>query len=386
MKDFIFHSPTKIIFGKGRIAEIGRELRKDGIRKVLMVYGMGSIKRNGVYEATISSLKKNGIEFVELSGIKPNPLLSRVKEGIDAVKKEGCEAVLAVGGGSVIDSAKGIAAGALYGGDVWDYYCGKSPDTALPVYVILTISATGSEMNGNSVLTKDDTLEKKGMHSPAVQPRVSIIDPSVQATLPKEQTVYGAIDAITHVAEYYFNGSKELRFQDRFCEALIKTIIESTEILIEREDYNARAELAWSATLALNGMTGVGRGRGDWSSHQIEHSLSALYDIPHGAGLAIILPAWLEYTMDVNEDKIMQLGERVFGKRESADKVVDEIRGMYGRWGAPVYLQDAGIPLQDIEKIAGNGSIAYPLGSAKRLEKADVMEILRLAGRKETEG
>ncbi len=381
MKDFIFHSPTKIIFGRGRNREIGRELAKDGISRVLMVYGMGSIKRNGVYDEVTGSLKESGIEFRELSGIKPNPVLSKVYEGIKMGKEMDAQAVLGVGGGSVIDSAKAIAAGIPYDGDVWDFYSGKNPEKSLPIYAILTISATGSEMNGNSVITKEETMEKRGMHGGVIStPRVSIIDPSVQFSLPKEQTVYGAIDAITHVAEFYFNGSKELNFPDRLCESLIRTIMDSVDILLKNpEDYHARAELAWSATMALNGMTAVGRGRGDWASHQIEHALSALYDIAHGAGLAIVLPAWLEYTMDVNEDKIIQLGERVFGVKERAPKVIEMLRETYRKWGAPVYLSDAGIPASDIEKIAENKSIRYPTGYAKKLYKEDVVEILRIA-------
>ncbi len=213
-------------------------------------------------------------------------------------------------------------------------------------------------------------------------PRISIIDPSVQFSLPREQTVYGAIDAITHVAEYYFNGSKELNFPDRLCESLIRTIIGSTRILIENpEDYDARAELAWSATMALNGTTAVGRGRGDWSSHQIEHALSAIYDIAHGAGLSIILPAWLEYTKDANGDKIVQMGERVFGIKGGPEETIEELRNIYAAWGAPVYLEDGGIPPKDAEKIAENGSIDYPLGSAKLLEKEDVIGILKLASK-----
>ncbi len=383
MKDFIFHSPTKIIFGRGKNAEIGEELARDGVKKVLMIYGKGSIKRNGVYEEVTSSLNDNGISFVELGGIKPNPVLSMVYEGIDLARAEGCEAVLGVGGGSVIDSAKAIAAGIPYKGDVWDFYSGKGPSEALPIYAILTLSATGSEMNGNSVITRDDSMEKKGMHGGAITtPKVSIIDPSVQFSLPKEQTVYGAIDAITHVAEYYFNGSKELNFPDRLCESLIRTIIESTDVLLENPtDYDARAELAWSATMALNGMTAVGRGRGDWSSHQIEHALSAIYYIAHGAGLAIILPAWLEYTKDVNGDKIVQIGERVLGIKGNPEETIEELINVYAAWGAPVYLEDAGIPPSDAEKIAENGSIGYPLGSAKTLEKEDVVGVLKLASK-----
>ncbi len=385
MKDFIYHSPTKIIFGRGRNRETGKELKADGIGKVLFIYGRGSIKRNGVYDDVVSSLKENGIEFIELSGIKPNPVLSKVYEGIEIGRNEQVQAILGVGGGSVIDSAKAIAAGIPYEGDVWDFYSGKNPERALPIYAILTISATGSEMNGNSVITKEETKEKRGMHGGVITtPKVSIIDPSVQFTLPKEQTVYGAIDAITHVAEFYFNGSKELNFPDRLCESLIRTIIDSVDILLKNpEDYDARAELAWSATMALNGMTAVGRGRGDWASHQIEHALSAIYDIAHGAGLAIILPAWLEYTKDVNGDKIVQLGERVFGMKGSPDDVIAKLRETYKSWGAPIYLGDAGIPKDDVERIANNPSIRYPTGYAKNLYKEDVIEILKIASGKD---
>ncbi len=380
MKDFVFHNPTKLIFGRWKIAEIGKDLKKDGMKKVLFVAGGGSIKRNGVYEQTVESLKNNGIEWVELWGITPNPRLSKVHEGIELAREQECDAVLAVGGGSVIDASKGIAAGIPYEGDVWDFYTGGPPSEVHPIYAILTISATGSEMNGNSVVTKDDTLEKKGMHgAPLTNPRTSIIDPSVQFSLPKEQTVYGAIDAITHVAEFYFNGSKELDFPDRLCESLIKTIIDSTDILLENpKDYDARAELAWSATMALNGMTAVGRGRGDWASHQIEHALSALYDIAHGAGLAIVLPAVLEYNMDIHRDKMEQFGERVFGVKEDAEQVLAKLRGLYRRWGAPVSLKDAGIPENDIRKIASNGSIGYPIGHPKKIVKEDVEKILAL--------
>ncbi len=381
MKDFKFHNPTKVIFGRGKISEIGKELKRDGIKKVLMVAGKGSIKRNGVYEQTIESLKNNGIKWVELWGIMPNPRLSKVYEGIDIAREDDCDAVLAVGGGSVIDAAKGIAAGIPYDGDVWDFYTGGPPSKVHPIYDILTISATGSEMNGNSVVTKDDTLEKKGMHgAPLTNPRASIIDPSVQFSLPKEQTAYGAIDAITHVAEFYFNGSKELNFPDRLCESLIRTIIDNTDVLLDNpEDYDARAELAWSATMALNGMTAVGRGRGDWASHQIEHALSAIYDIAHGAGLAIVLPAVLEFNRDIHRDKIEQFGERVFGAREDADMVLERLRNMYVEWGAPVRLSDVGIPEEDIPKIASNGSIGYPIGHPRKLSREDVEAILRLA-------
>ncbi len=383
MEDFTFYSPTKIIFGRGKIEKIGEELRNEKVKKVLMVYGIGSIKRNGAYEKIISSLKDSNVNFVEFPGVKPNPMLKKVREGITLARKERCDGILAVGGGSVIDTAKAIAAGVPYNGDVWDFYNGKSPETSLSVYTILTISGTGSEMNGNSVITNERTLEKKPMYSPFVQPKISIIDPEIQKSVPIKMSVYDAIDAMTHVFEYYFNGVKNLRFGDLLCESLIRTIMDSIEILINNpEDYDARAELAWCSTMALNGMTSVGRGRGDWASHRIEHALSALYDIPHGAGLAIIFPAWLEYTMDVNNDKIIQLGERVFQIKDEPIEIIEKLRNWYRKMGAPVYLEDADIPPEDIEKIAANGSITYPLGCAKTLNKEDVVEILKIASRR----
>ncbi len=381
MENFTFWNPTKVLFGKGRIKEIGKEMAADGINRALLVYGGGSIKRNGVYDSTVESLKENGIEWTELGGVTPNPRLSKVREGIKIAKENGCGAVLAVGGGSVIDASKGIAAGIPYEGDVWDFYTGGPPSKVHPIYVVLTISATGSEMNGNSVVTRDDTLEKKGMHgAPLTNPRVSIIDPSVQFSLPREQTVYGGIDAITHVAEYYFNGSENLNFPDRLCESLVRTIMDSVDVLLRNpNDYDARAELAWSATMALNGMTAVGRRRGDWASHQIEHALSAIYDIAHGAGLAIVLPAVLEYNIGIHRNKIERFGERIFGIREDAKSVLRRLRNMYAEWGAPVTLGDAGIPEEDIPKIASNGSIGYPIGYPRQMNKKDVEAVLRLA-------
>lgn len=380
MENFVFHNPTKMIFGRGTVGRIGDEIKKHGFNKVLFLYGRGSIKRNGVYDSVIESLKRNDIQWVEVAGVKPNPVLSKVHEAIEEARKSNVEAILAVGGGSVIDSAKTIAAGVLYEGDIWDAFVGKyKVEKALPLFVVLTISATGSEMNGGAVITNEKTGYKLSFGSKATYPRVSIIDPTVQFSLPKEQTIYGAIDAIVHVLEYYFDGSKNRFVMDRIMESIVKTIMECVEILIkEPTNYEARANLAWSATLALNGLTSTGSYGGDWSSHIIEHALSAIYDIPHGAGLAIITPAWMKYVHKINEDKFTRFARNVFQK-DTSEEGIEEFKRWLKSIGAPTSLKDVGIPEQDIEKIAKNASFEAPFGSLKKLEYEDIKTILEIA-------
>ncbi len=380
MNNFVFHNPTKIIFGKGTVGVIGDEIKNFGYRKVLLLYGRGSIKKNGVYDSVVDSLKRNSIAFVEVSGVKPNPVLSKVKEAVKVAKKEKVDAILAVGGGSVIDSAKTVAAGFYYDGDIWDAFTGEyKVKKSLPIFVVLTISATGSEMNGGAVITNEETKEKWSFWSPTSFPKVSVIDPTVQFSLSKEQTVYGGIDAIVHVLEYYFDGSKGRRVMDRIMESIIKTIMEAVEVLIEDPtNYECRANLAWSATLALNGLTSTGSYGGDWSSHIIEHSLSALYDIAHGAGLAIVTPAWMRYVMDKDIEKFERFAKEIFGKNNAEDGI-----GAFKEWlkkvGAPTSLKDASIPSEDIEKIAENAAIRSPFGKLKPLYKEDIEAILKLA-------
>ncbi len=380
MRNFVFHNPTKIIFGKGTVGQIGDEIKKYGVEKVLLLYGRGSIKRNGVYDSITSSLERNGISWVEVSGVKPNPVLSKVHEAIKVARREKVQAILAAGGGSVIDSAKAIAAGYYYSGDIWDAFLGKyKVDKALPIFTVLTISATGSEMNGGAVVTDEKTGLKLSFGSKATYPKVSIIDPTVQFTLPKEQTVYGAVDAIVHVLEYYFDGSKDRWLMDRVMESIIKTIMESAEILVnEPTNYEARANLAWSATLALNGLTSTGSFGGDWSSHYIEHALSAIYDIPHGAGLAIVTPAWMRYVMEEDIDKFRRFAKEIFGE-EDPEKGIEAFKSWLKNIGAPVSLKDAGIPEKDIDKIAENAAFEAPFGTLKRLELEDIKKVLEIA-------
>ncbi len=380
MRNFVFQNPTKIVFGKGTVEKIGEEIKNFGAKKVLFLYGRGSIKRNGVYDTVVESLKRNSIEWVEVSGVKPNPVLSKVHEAIEVARREKVEGILAVGGGSVIDSAKAVAAGFYYDGDIWDAFVGKyKVQKSLPIFVVLTISATGSEMNGGAVITNEKTRQKYSFWSFTSYPKVSIIDPTVQFSLPPEQTVYGGVDAIVHVLEYYFDGSKGRILMDRIMESIIKTIMESVEKLLEDpRDYEARANLAWSATLALNGLTSTGSKGGDWSSHAIEHSLSALYDIPHGAGLAIITPAWMRYVVDEDREKFERFAREIFGV-PSAEEGIEKFKEWLKSVGAPVSLRDAGIPESEIEEIVENASMRAPFGRLKELRKEDIREILRLA-------
>ncbi len=384
MKDFVFHNPTKIIFGKGRISELGSEVRRTS-RKVLLVYGRGSIKKNGVYDQVVDSLRTAGIEFVELPGVKPNPVLSKVHEGVELAKKEKVDGIVAVGGGSTIDTSKTIAAGFYYDGDIWDAFVGRyEVKRSLPIYVVLTLSATGSEMNMGAVITNEETKQKYAFVAPTSYPRVSIIDPSVQFSLPRIQTANGAADAISHVMELYFDGTPDVWIEDEISEGIIRAIIRSTDILMNKpDDYDARANLAWSATLALNGVTRTGRSGGDWSCHAIEHSISALYDIAHGSGLAIVTPAWMKYVYKEDIGKFARFAEKVFGVEESDEERaalegIERLKNWFKSVGLPTSLEDVGISSTEIDKIVDNAAMRTPFGSLKRLEKEDVREILKL--------
>ncbi len=351
MENFTFHNPTKIIFGKKTIKQIGREISKNNHKKVLFIAGGGSIKTNGVYQAVAESLEKHGLQWTEVWGVVPNPVLSKVNQARALALKWGADAVLAVGGGSVIDTAKAAAAG-VYLSDVWDAFSGKAfVEKALPVYTVLTLSATGSEMNGNAVITKEDDQKKWPVGSPALYPKVSIIDPRVQYTLPWNQTVNGAVDALSHIMEYYFVG----RTQETTLaldEALCRTVIQATDKLQkDAEDYDARADLAWSATLALNGLSGVGLAGGDWSAHFIEHGISALFPkVAHGAGLAVIFPAWILFMHKENPNTFQRWAKNVW-RKDSVQDAVKAMREKYQAWGAPVTLTELGASDRDVNRI-----------------------------------
>ncbi len=356
MKEFEFYNPTKILFGKGREKEIGNVLKSYGVKKVLFVYGQGSIKEIGLYNKVVESLKDAQIEFVEHPGVKPNPVLSHTREGIDKAKKENVDAVLAVGGGSVLDEGKTIAAGVKVEGDIWDYFKdhNKVIKDALPIFTILTLAATGSEMNGYAVITNEETLEKLSIASEVIYPKVSILNPELTFSVSKQYQAYAAVDTIAHVIEWYFTCNICPNISNRLVESIVKTVMETTEKILENPyDYKVRAEFMWAATLALNGITRLGYGGGIYVNHMIAHSLGALYDLPHGACLSIVIPAWMWWYKDKNTGQFKRFAREIFSK-ENAEEGIKALKSWFAKIGAPVSLQDENIPSSDIEKIANH--------------------------------
>jgi hypothetical protein len=385
MQNFVLHQTTKIIFGRETIAKIGPETAAFG-GKVLLVYGSGSIKRNGVYRQVVASLTAAGLGIVEHGGVKSNPLLSHVRAGVTLAKREQVEVVVAVGGGSVIDSAKAIAAGALADHDVWQFFKGKKGITAkLPLLCVLNLAAAGSEMNGGMVLTNEEKQQKFGIGNQMLKPEVSILDPVATFTVPANYTAYGAVDAIAHLLEYYFTtGDPATPVQDRLSEGLIVNIIESCEqCLAHPTDYDARASLMWCATLALNGLTAAGLGLVGFPMHMIEHSLSAIYDVPHGAGLSVVMPAWLTWRMGEAPARFAQFGRRVFGLAGSDEEVgaagIAALKAWFAKIGSPVTLGELRITGEAIPALADNALALARLWRLRDYDAAKIAEILRLA-------
>lgn len=360
MNDFTYYNPTRIEFGRDKENRIGELLTNDGVKRVLLVYGTGSIKKNGLYQRVIASLNEAGVQYVEFGGIVSNPLLSHVYDAIDIVKLNNINAVLAVGGGSVIDSAKAIAAGAVVDMDVWDFFINKSSiEKALPVYTIVTLAAAASEMNGNSVITNEVTKQKYSIASVLINPKISIVNPELMMSVTQEYLAYSAVDIIAHSIEVYFTATDHPNFQSRLVESIIKSVIETTEILIkDPTDYNARAEFAWVSSQALNGLTSSGTGGGNFPNHMVEHALSALFNIAHGAGLAIVIPAWMKWYKDKNLPQFERFAKEVFGK-SSADEGITALSRWFDSIGAPVSLSAGNIPREAIPDIAKN---SYALG------------------------
>jgi alcohol dehydrogenase len=312
VENFEYCNPTRIVFGKGAEARVGAETAVHA-RKVLLHFGGGSIKASGLYDRVVGSLRAAGVEWVELGGVKPNPRLSLVHEGVRLCKERKLGLVLAVGGGSVIDSAKGIAMGAVVDHDVWDFYLGKGePRAALPVGTVLTIPAAGSEASTASVLTREEGLLKRAVNSELIYPRFSILDPELAFTLPRFQVACGAADIMAHLMERYFTTVKHVEFTDRLLEATMKTVAHQVAKVLEHpRDYDAWAELMWAGTIAHNNLLNTGR-IGDWASHDIEHELSGIYDVAHGAGLAVVFPAWMKHTLARDPVRFAQWAARVW--------------------------------------------------------------------------
>ncbi|MCS7202484.1 MAG: iron-containing alcohol dehydrogenase [Dictyoglomus sp.] len=382
MNKFVFYNPTKIIFGVDTTNEVGKEVKNYG-KKVLIISGQGSIKKIGLYDKVVKILKEE-IEIFELEGVKPNPRVDLVRKGIKMVKENNIDLLLAVGGGSVIDTAKAISAGLSYDGDVWDLFRYRKPiKQGIPIGVILTLAATGSEMNGNAVISNLETQEKLAISSPYLYPKFSILDPKNTVTVPLNHTLYGIVDILSHVFEQYFDRTEGAILQDRFAESIMKTIIETTPKLIENpEDINARAIILWCGTNALNGIIGVGKEQ-DWATHSIEHAISAIYDIPHGLGLAIVFPHWMKYVIDAIPHKFAQFARNVWNIQGDDNlKVglegIEKLINFYESIGIPTKLSKIGINEEKIEEMAEKATIFGPIGNVKRLTKEDVINILKM--------
>lgn len=389
MDNFNFYSPTYFAFGKGKEAEVGTLVKRFGGTKVLLHFGGGSIKTNGVYDGVVKSLNEAGIPFVELGGVKPNPRSGLVYEGIELCRKEGVDFVLAVGGGSAIDSAKAIAAGVPYDGDFWDYYqYGKPIDVALPVATVLTIAAAGSEGSGDSVITNESNLLKWGASGDAIRPKFSVLNPEFTCSLGAYQTACGITDIMVHVMERYFSNTKNVETTDRLCEAVLKAMIEEApKVMADLQNYEARANIMWAGMVAHNNVVGVGRAQ-DWASHDMEHELSAFYDCAHGAGLAVISPAWMKYVYKHDVNRFAQFAVRVWGcDMNFADPEITALEGI-ARWeqflksiGMPLSFAEVGAKEEDIPKMVKHLGIRGGIGGFVRILDEEAEAIYRLAVR-----
>lgn len=355
MKDFSFYNPTKVEFGKGKENQIGSYMAPFGVKKALILYGSERVKSSGLFESAANSLTENGIEYVELGGIKSNPVISKAREGVKIAKENHVDAVLAIGGGSVIDTAKVIAAGAVYDGDTWDLCSYKKfPDAALKIFDILTLSATGSETNSSAVITNEETTEKFGFSSPVAYPSVSVINPDLQSTVTDDYLAYSAVDICSHCLDLYFTATYIPEITADHIENILKTVIRTTSVLLkDPSDYDARSEFAWAASVALNGSTRVGVQGNRFDTHLIEHSMSALYDVPHGAGLAVVLPTWTNWHMSMNPERYERFARNVFGV-QTAKEGVEAFKNWIVGIGAPVTLEEVHIKKDDVDKLAAH--------------------------------
>ena len=383
MQNFVYNNPTRILFGRDMISRLGTEAAASGSR-ALIVTGTGSVRASGVYDRARSALESAGITCTDLSGVVSNPLLSKVREGVDLARSVKADMIVAVGGGSVLDSSKAIAAGARADHDVWEFFTrARRIDAALPVFAVLTLAATGSEANGSAVVTNDDTREKFSAASIHTYPRVSILDPETTFTVSPAYSAYGAVDAVAHLLEPYFNNANENdAIQREITEGVIRSIRQAiTQVLADPRHYEGRATLMWGSTLALNGLTQAGMGATGFPVHMIEHSLSALYDVPHGAGLSIVYPGWLRHVLDEKSARIARLGRTVFGVEEASDRAaalatIDALTAWYREIGSPVCLADWNIPASDIPAIADNAARLAQLWNLRRYTAAEIASVL----------
>lgn len=395
MNNFTFYSPTEFVFGRDTEQQVGALALKYGAQKVMIVYGGGSVVRSGLLDRVKQSLDAAGLPHCELGGIQPNPIDSKVYEGIDLCRREGADMLLPVGGGSVIDTAKAIAAGVPYEGDFWDFFIGKAKvERALKVAVVLTIPAAGSEGSGNAVITRMETLQKLGLCAPfKLRPVFSILNPALTCTLPPAQTAAGIADMMAHIMERYFTNTPQVEISDRLCEGTLKAIIaEAPKVMDNPNDYEARANIMWSGMVAHNGTCGVGREE-DWSSHALEHEISAIYDVTHGAGLSVIFPAWMTWMVTHNIGKLVQFAVRVWDVPQPSSEASDaelqavaqegilRLKQFFRSLALPTTFAELGIPHPDIDRMIeslrrNKGEL---LGNYVKLTMEQCKEIYRLA-------
>lgn len=395
MENFQYYTPTKIIFGRGAEEQTGQLAAEQRCKKVLVHYGGGSVVRSGLLERIYRSLDAVGISYVSLGGVVPNPRLSLVYEGIRLARKEQVDFILAVGGGSVIDSAKAIGYGVANEGDVWDFYeKRRTAKACLPIGVVLTIAAAGSEMSDSSVITKEEGWLKRGYSSNYARARFAVMNPELTMTLPKYQTASGCVDIMMHTMERYFNHSENMEMTDGISEHLLRTVMKNAKILMnEPDNYQARAEVMWAGSLSHNGLTGCGTGGGDWASHQLEHELGGMFDVAHGAGLAAVWGSWARYVMDAEPERFAKFAVNVMGvepeaeKLKTAQKGIEAMEDFYRALDMPVCIGDMGIELAEeqmrelAEKCSHFGK--RTIGCIKKLDQEDMYQIYKEArGRK----
>lgn len=388
MDNFNFYSPTYFEFGKGTETSAGKLVKRFGGKNVLVHYGSGSVVRSGLLDRVLKSLDEASIPHTELGGVQPNPRSGLVYKGIQLCREKNIDFILAVGGGSVIDSAKAIAIGVPYEGDFWDFYDGKAQiEKALPVATILTIAAAGSEASNSSVITHENGMQKRGTNSDLIRPVFSILNPELTTTLPAYQTACGATDMFAHVLERYFTNTKNVEITDRVCEGILLAIIKETpKAIANPNDYDARANIMWAGMIAHNDICGVGRQQ-DWGTHQLEHELSALYDVAHGAGLAVMFPAWMKYTMQHDVLRFAQLAVRVFGCQMDFENPENTAREGIVRFesflksiGMPVRFNELGARKEDIPVLVDRLKMdTRTIGSFVVLNKKDAEAIYNLA-------
>ncbi|MCP3177224.1 iron-containing alcohol dehydrogenase [Desulfuromonas sp. KJ2020] len=381
MQDFTFYNPTRIEFGKGKEANIGSYIKAFSVGSVLVLYGSERIKKEGLFGRVTASLEEQGVRYQALGGVVSNPVIRLVRDAVKVVKEHNLQGIVAVGGGSVADSAKAIAAGATYDGDVWDFFIGKAVvEGAIPVFTVMTLAATGSEMNPYGVVTNEETRQKYSLGGPSLYPKVSVINPELMATVTPDYLAYSAVDIFAHCLDLYFTAKVFPEFTATLIENILETVLRTTDVLMDNPgDYDARGEFAWASTMALNGNTFVGVSGNTFDTHMIEHAMGALHGIPHGAGLSVVLPAWMQAIKNDNPARFERFANKVFGVA-GADGGIAKLTEWFSAIGAPVTFAQAGLSADDVDPIAENAfGNAKLWGMDPLYPQQRIADILKLA-------